>query len=203
MARAVRKEQARIEHPMTSERNPYAPPTVNVSPVRPAPGEGAEEEAPFFAVSIIKLSVMSVCTFGVYEVYWFYKNWQLIKTRREPYIMPFWRAIFAVFFCYQCFSRIREYDHPTVSLSSLAAGPLATGWIVLTALWRLPAPYGLISFFAFLFLLPVQHRVNEINSAVAPDHDPNAAFSWLNWIAVAVGAILLLLTLVGAIIQYR
>ena len=62
----------------------------------------------FFPVSSLKLVVMCIVTFGIYEVYWFYKNWKLIKQRTASDIMPFWRAFFAVLFCYSCFKRIEE-----------------------------------------------------------------------------------------------
>jgi hypothetical protein len=29
----------------------------------------------YFPVSRLKLAVMSTCTLGIYELYWFYKNW--------------------------------------------------------------------------------------------------------------------------------
>jgi hypothetical protein len=34
-----------------------------------------------FTASTFKLVLMSLCTFGLYEVYWFYKNWVCIKKR--------------------------------------------------------------------------------------------------------------------------
>jgi hypothetical protein len=111
--------------------------------------------------------------------------------------MPFWRAFFAVFFCYQCFSHIRKYDHSSVTAGTLAAGPLAAGWIVLNLSWRLPDPYWLITFFAFLFILPIQQRANEINNAVAPGHDPNSRFTWQNWAGIAIGSVILALDVIG------
>src|SRR5262245_38387740 len=90
-------------------RNPYAPPTAAVADVLPP---DAERELPFFAVSITKFVVMSICTFSIYEVYWFYKNWRRIMDRENLHIFPFTRAIFAVFFCYQCFSYVRNYQPP-------------------------------------------------------------------------------------------
>lgn len=180
-----------------SERNPYAPPTADVTPVPAAAVEGERVEPPFFATSLIKLSVMSVCTLGLYELYWFYKNWQLIKAREGLDVMPFWRAFFGVFFCYPCFSSIRDYDHSALAPGSFPAGPLAAGWIVFTVTWRLPDPYWLISYLNFVFLIPAQYRASQINNAVAPGHDPNARFTWLNWTGVAIGCVLLVLIALG------
>ncbi len=36
-------------------------------------------EVYFFTTSTLKLMLMSICTFGIYELYWFYKNWVLIS----------------------------------------------------------------------------------------------------------------------------
>ena len=70
----------------------------------------------FFPVSPLKLIVLSVCTFGFYEFYWFYRNWCLIKEREDSLSMrigfrslnmwPFWRALFSVLFCYSCFGNV-------------------------------------------------------------------------------------------------
>ena len=39
-----------------------------------------EIESPiFFPVSTLKLILMSIVTFGSYEIYWFYKNWKLLN----------------------------------------------------------------------------------------------------------------------------
>jgi hypothetical protein len=54
--------------------NPYAPPAADVADI--APPEEAAAESPFFAVSVIKLTVMSLCTFTLHDVYWFYTRWQ-------------------------------------------------------------------------------------------------------------------------------
>src|SRR6185437_9327435 len=136
-----------------NERNPYAPPIARVSDVVPANSSGVVAPV-FFAVSMLKYVVMSIATFGLYQLYWFYMNWKLIKERESTDIQPFWRAVFAVFFCYQCFSRIREYQHPAVAVARLPVGALATCWIILTLLWRLPDPYWWPSALSFLVILP-------------------------------------------------
>jgi hypothetical protein len=76
----------------------------------------ARDQPSCFPVSLMKLTVMSIVTLGLYELYWFYKNWTLIKERGKLEIAPFWRAFFAYFFCYQCFSPLQAnewviFDH--------------------------------------------------------------------------------------------
>jgi len=182
-----------------NERNPYAPPAAPVADIDRAPGAAAP--APFFAVSVLKFVVMTVVTLGIYELYWQYKNWKLIKDQDGRNIMPLWRAFFALFFVYALFKEVRDYDHPSNNEEKeLPAGPLAAGWIILTLLWRLPDPYSWISFFAFLFVVPVQVRVNRINTAVDPEHDPNSRFTVWNWIGVALGVAFICLAIVGSLL---
>jgi hypothetical protein len=159
--------------------------------------------APFFRVSTVKFVVLSVTTLSLYEVYWFYKNWQLIRNREGTNVSPAARAIFAFFFCYQAFRRVRDYPAPGVNNGSLAAGALAAGWIVTTLLWKLPDPYWLICFASVLFMLPVQVAAEHINTSVAPSSDPNSRFTVMNWITVCVGGLLLALAIVGTFMDAK
>jgi hypothetical protein len=187
-----------------SERNPYAPPVASVDYVATGPTVSDVSTAPpFFAVSVFKYVVMTISTLGFYQMYWFYKNWQLIKEREGMHgirITPIVRAIFPVFFCYQCFARVRDYEYAAPEFRQLPAGVLATGWIITTVLWRLPDPYWWISTLAFLFVIPVQLRVNRVNGIVAPAHDPNGRFSGLNWLAIVIASVILSLALIGVLL---
>lgn len=157
----------------------------------------AAPEPPYFPVSTTKLVVMTLCTFGLYEVYWFYKNWSLIKKRDAVEIMPFWRAFFSIFFCHGCFKHIQT-TADKLGVKSFSAEGMAAGWVIASLLWRLPDPFWLVSMCALLFLLPVQNTVNEINAAAAPGHEPNSGFGGLNIVGVVVGGLLLVLGVVGA-----
>jgi hypothetical protein len=174
-------------------QNPYAPPSANVADISPAQATAP----PFFAVSALKLVVLSLCTLGLYELYWFYRNWKLIKVRQEPGILPFWRAFFGVLFCYSCFVRIRDAGADRGITPALPAGPLAAGWIITTLVWKLPDPYSLFTFLSVAFLLPVQAHASRVNDAAAPVHDSNSRFSGWNWATVAVGGMLLALVVIG------
>jgi hypothetical protein len=56
------------------EENLYAPPKAVVAD---AGWIKNGKDVCFFAVSPLKLVVLSVCTLGFYQVYWFYKHWVL------------------------------------------------------------------------------------------------------------------------------
>jgi hypothetical protein len=175
--------------------NPYAPPTAEL-----ADAQAAQTQQPaFFAVSIAKLTVLSLCTLGLYELYWFYKNWQFVRARERSNIVPVLRAFFAVFFCYACFARIRDHGKKVGIQPPLSAGACATGWILTTIMWRLPDPYWLVSMAAFLFLLPAQAYANRVNAAVAPEHDRNSKFTESTWITTVIGGAFFLLAVFGTL----
>ena len=108
----------------------------------------------FFATSPAKFIAMSLCTFSLYEVYWSYRNWRIIKDRDDSEIMPLWRAFFYPFWH---FSLLTELDKALES-KALSSGAyrviLAAGVLILTATWRLPDPYWLVSFLTFMGFLP-------------------------------------------------
>ena len=56
--------------------NIYAPPRAVVSD--PPPAAGAE--TPFFAVSPLKLVIMSLGTLTFYQLFWIYQNWNMVHS---------------------------------------------------------------------------------------------------------------------------
>jgi hypothetical protein len=172
--------------------NPYAPPTADVGDIEP------EVPRPvFFPVSLVKLGVLSVCTLGIYQIYWFYQNWRLVQAREGTDISPVWRGIFGVFFCRSLFQRVREHGMFHGITPAFSVGGMAAGWIIATLGSRLPDPYWLITFTSILFLFPVQSYVNRINLAVVPGHEPNDRFTGWNWFGVVVGGVFLFLVAVA------
>jgi hypothetical protein len=160
-----------------------------------ATGHGA---APFFAVSVPKLIVLSICTLGLYELFWFYKNWCLVRERERSHILPSARALFAFFFCYGMFKRVRDFPVQSVTVGTLPAGALTVGWILTNLLWNLPGPSGLIGFLSFVFIIPVQISATRINEAVAPRHDRNERFTTANWVTVVIGGLVFILMVIGS-----
>ncbi len=178
--------------------NPYAAPRSRVEdPGAVAPGQPA-----FFPVSLLKLSLMSLATSGLYDIYWFYKNWKCMQERGEKVNAPI-RAFFYPFVSYALFRRVREQARATGVDVSLPAGPLAVVLFVLSAVWRLSDPYWLFSLLGFLPLLPVQAAVNRVNERLAPGVDPNARFGAWNIAALVVGALFFVLVMAGLLISPR
>ena len=69
----------------------------------------------FFYISQKRLVVMSILTFGLYELYWFFKNFEAIRRSQEGssdgslgVIVSVFKSIFSVFFCYGLFKKIYQ-----------------------------------------------------------------------------------------------
>ena len=142
----------------------------------------------FFPVSTGKLFWMSVCTLGLYELYWFYKNWQLVKLREKSDISPMRRAMFCIFFCSSLFRRVEDAARDA-KVESVRGAAMALGWLIFTLVSLVIDPFGALSLAAILFLLPAQGAVNRINDARAPGHDPNGRYSAGERITMACGVL--------------
>ena len=60
------------------------------------------------SMSLFKLLFMSFFTFGIYQLIWFYKQWQANKIIYSRYIHPLWRSLFAFFACIELFTLINK-----------------------------------------------------------------------------------------------
>jgi hypothetical protein len=181
---------------MSEQQNP--PPTAAVEAV-------SDFVSPplYFPVSVLKLAVMSTCTFGIYELYWFYENWCMVRDRERSDIIPFGRMFFAPLFCYSLLKKMDATAESQRIRRSIEAGPLAAGWIIFTILAKLPDPYWLVTFLAVGYLLPVQAAVNEINLVTSPKHNPNRRFTAWNIVGVVIGGLFLALVLIGTFLPSK
>ncbi len=148
--------------------------------------KAAAATPPFFAVTTEKLAVMSVATMGLYLMYWFYRNWRLIEARERSPMMAILRSLFAIFFVYTCFYRIRAYGQARNIADPPQAGLMASIYIVLALTVFLPTPWMYLSLLSPLSFLPLQAYANQINEADCPGHDRNGRYSSANqvWLAV-------------------
>lgn len=165
------------------------------TPVDSIPVKATEVE-PYFAVSTTKLVLLSLCTFNWYQVYWFYKNWQVIKNYTPgSELMPFWRAIFYGLWAYFCFREIRSAAHNIEKYKNLPVGLLAIGILVLSACQKLTLPYNILWALIVLPIIPVNNMAIAVNQLHDPNYTINDEFSTWNKVAVWVGAFLWLMIL--------
>jgi len=139
-----------------------------------------QSEAAYLYISPFRLIFMSVLSFGLYELYWIYKNWKYAKDRDGLDIMPFWRAWWGIFHCHN----LLRYIHTDRILTrwrepSFKPGLLATVWVIMKIIENITLRAGgdeitstvLLGplWPSFLCFLPVQIYINRVNKEMAPD----------------------------------
>jgi hypothetical protein len=175
--------------------NPYAAPAARVGEVAPAGPDPV-----FFAVSMLKLTVMGVFTFGFYNVYWFYKNWKCVQQLGDQVNAPI-RAVFYPLVSYGLFKRVHQHAARVGIQAGFPAGLLAIGLFLVYVVGQYVDPSGLSALAGVLLLLPVQSTVNAINRKLAPNADRNARFSGVNIFWLVVGGIILALAVIGNVVD--
>jgi len=160
-------------------------------------GAAAPLAAPWFRVGTAKLLLMCVVTFGVYEIYWFYQQWRHVQRRGER-VHPALRTLFAGLFCYALFRRVSE----DATQRGVARAPSAIGcavaFIALAITVRLPDPWSTLSLLQLLPLALVQRAASAAALAAVPGADPNTRLTPINWVGIAFGVMILLLTALAA-----
>lgn len=163
--------------------------------------EKEEVGALFYGVSSLKLTVMSVFTFGLYNFYWFYKNFAACKRRYTDNSMPLLRAIFSPIFSYSLFTLVNaEMDNVDIK-KKLPAGPLAIAYFLFNLSGRvLPGIYSLISILTFLPLVGVNNDINRLNFKLSEKYQPDSKFTLANWLVLLLGIAFLALAILGFIL---
>ena len=151
----------------------------------------------FFPVSLRKLLVLLICTLGGYSIYWFYKNWQLVKSREHSSISPKDRAVFWFIFYYPLFCRLKK-SAAEIGIGTFPTGTVIVCFIIISWLSQSdPSGYWWFSILGIFSLLIFQHIANRINAVIAPNHDRNTQFTFWNIVAVVLGGGLLALLTVS------
>jgi len=161
----------------------------------------APQETPYFAVGIFKLATLSIASFGLYLLFWFYQHWRCEYTRTGESLNPVARAFFSPIFAYSLFSRVKAQLTSEEQEDLASPAFLATAYFLLIVAGRLPDPYWLLAFLAFLPLLPVQIAINRLNQRCAPGAPLNDRFTKANIALIVLGAFVLGLMLLGLFVQ--
>ena len=173
--------------------NPYQAPAATVVDA----DEAGAGEPMFFAVGLFKLAVMSVCTLGLYKIYWFYLNWKAARRLDGDRPLPLVRAIFYPIMSYALFRRVDNHALRLALPGRISSLGLGLALFILDAAYRLPDPWWLVAFASFVPLLPVQAAVNAMNERVAPNADRNRRFTAWNILGVVLGVAFIGLILIG------
>lgn len=150
---------------------------------------------PLFHVSLAKFVIMFFATFGLYQIYWFYKQWQELKEYYDLDAWPIARCIFTVFFTHSLFVYVNEYIKEDNRSYRWNHSALATVYVllvvvssVLNQIETLPTSLILISIVIPLAVLyPLYEAQKAINFALEPlDYEDNSSLTWLNWVWIVL-----------------
>ncbi len=111
-------------------------------------------------ISVGKFAALCFLSLGIYVIWWQYKAWKFFKQKEKSDIMPVPRAIFGIIFLIPLLNRIQDMANEKGYSNSYNSVLLYVGLILTNLLSRLPEPIGLISVFAFLFLIPPFKALN-------------------------------------------
>ena len=190
----------------------YAPPKADLSPSSEA---GSDGDNAFYVVSMRKFALLFIFTFGLYRVYWLYKNWSRYKERCRyagstgADVWPVPRAIFSIFFIHSLFYKVEEYaeqqQRPLHWKVDTDATILVLTLIVSnisSRLWDkdIGSPYTGFIWVAAIVPLFISFRRAQrfINiSCGDPDGASNSKLSAANWVWMSIGAIFWLMVMIG------
>ncbi len=168
------------------------------SPQESAASEPDTTRQAYFTVGAVKFSLMSATTFGLYELYWFYRNWHIIRDDEHSQISPFWRAFFAPLWTFSMGKRFTGQAKARNMSLSLPVVTLGVLYLLLSALWRLPDPYALVSLLTFIPLLPFDRAARRLNGNGQLAEPTHGRYSRWNIAWLIFGSLLLVLAVIGA-----
>jgi len=148
--------------------------------------------------SFIKLFLLNLLTLNVYRFYWYYENWDAIRTSERRDIFPFWRSLFRWFYVHTLFKKIyqstKQQGYKAEVRYSLFATLIIVLGIVSYVVERLIEKHGAslknVSLFLCLWLIsdllfwPIQRLINFYSAKLAQTpinlnihiHSPNKYF---------------------------
>ena len=152
-------------------------------------------------VTTSKFIILSIATFGVYNIWWMYKTWKVFKEKDGLGIMPAGRAIFALFFAWGLFDKIQNFSIASGYTKKYSSGLLFVGYLFCNFLARLPDPYWLVSFCSIFFLVPPHAAFNY---AIENSNNYNGLhfrnFNKRQWVLIVLGMFLFFVLLIGFIV---
>jgi hypothetical protein len=173
-------------------------------PGRPEPREPmfmlGMKDPHWFLVGGVKLAVMFVGTLGLYQLYWFYKQWDRVRDAGDN-VAPAPRALFSLLFCYSLFRRIVDSTHAVGVITRVPPALLAVGFIVPSLMWKAEGLASFLGFLAFVPMVAAQRLANLVALRQGSTEDRNTRLTWLNWVSVVVTSLLLALVALGTFLQ--
>lgn len=150
-----------------------------------------------YAISIWKLIILSSLTLGLFNIYWFGKQWEALKADRKIKATPWLRALFSPIFIYPLFKNIANATKEIDKSKNLNAGVLTVIYILFLLAARIPNWGWIVGLFIFLPLIPVQKTINYYWEKKYGNRLVSAKFGRSNYIWAFIGSTVIILALIG------
>lgn len=166
-------------------------------------GSLAKKRGPFSnAQPISQLVILTFLTFGLYRIYWFYRNWKHLKDHHQLYnVRPILKAIglfvpvLSLILVYEQLKDISDFSKAAGVEESFSPGVVLALIMIFNIFRILPAPYWGLSFLSVLPLVVVQRVLNAYWAKEQSDLPVRSKFSIGEIITMVIGGILFLLGL--------
>mgnify|MGYP007101874746 CR=1 FL=1 len=127
----------------------------------------------FSTISLHKICILSIITFGLYDVIWGYKLWRIIQTEfGYKHINPLLRVLFFGITNFSLFDILNKYFFK-YNEKTFPPFLFAILYLLLNVLNNLPKPYFLISFLSTYFIVQIQKKINSVNKINFPNAPVN------------------------------
>jgi len=111
--------------------------------------------------SVENFCLLSILSFGLYQVYWFYKHWSFLRDEKKINILPVWRALLIIFFGYSLFRKFYKLAVEKGYKGNPSLGLLFIIYIALSLFAYLPGDYlWIITLLSFIPLIPILNMMN-------------------------------------------
>jgi len=170
-----------------------------------------------------RLVLLSILTFGLYQIYWFYRNWKHLKIHNNLDIRPGWRTlglfvpVWNILLVWEQFRDIHDFAEQRFC-KTYPTGWLAAGFIVFSGIsfwlnflkWRTTDPTELLGLsvgglgfdlLGLLLLAVVQRTLNSLWKEVQPELEIRKSFSWKEIALLVIGGTWWALTMIGLAVQ--
>ena len=148
-----------------------------------------------------KLIILSILSFGIYEIYWFYRQWKILKEKNGLRVTPWARALFSPLYAWSLFENIYEKVGKNTKQDLRNARLLGVSYFLATILYKLPDPYWFLSFSTVIPLFIVQKGINTEWKKTNVEEKISNSFTGKEIFILVFGGILIFFALIGAFPQ--
>ena len=142
----------------------------------------------FKTTSVAKVLVLSIVTFGVYDIILSLNYWKSLKENFGYKVSPFWRGLFNIFTNFRLFPIFAKYFE-TFNVKLVGAGWLASLYFICTWIdnkisfktamlentnWSLEIASLILGIITTLVFVFIQNEINKINEQYYPNAPKNS-----------------------------